>query len=63
MKPNAMINNQQLAKMIVSSGMPARTLENPYFIDFRKILNPKYDVTGRTRLNRWLKNDYEDSKS
>ena len=46
--------------MIVASG---ESIENPQFIEFYKLLDPKYDVPGRTRLIRQLKNNNEDSKS
>jgi hypothetical protein len=59
----AKCRDQQLAKMIVSSGIQVRIVENQQFVEFCKILDPKYCVPGRTKINRQLKDNYEDCRS
>jgi hypothetical protein len=49
--------------MIISAGVPLRIVEQEQFIQFCKILDTKYDVPGRTRLQRVMDQTSESSKS
>jgi hypothetical protein len=46
--------NRALAKAFICAGLPFHTIENPFFVDFLKELNPAYHPPSRDLLSNRL---------
>ena len=46
--------NRALAKAFICAGLPFQTIENPFFVDFLKELNPAYHPPSRDLLSNRL---------
>lgn len=51
----ALQRDEKLVNLMVRSGVPMRLVHDPDFVDFCKVLDPKYEVPGVTRLNAKVK--------